>query len=285
MLSVEIAGIVMLVIFGSLSNVKAEDEASATDKAKKTRRLDQMRDRAKRAMVTVINRDAGAKKDEKLSGVELTEQPLFRYDDQPRGFRDGTLWMWTSQGRPVAVGKIEDWRGEQGPMWITCFASLSTVLIDSKWQAGPTWVSKKPGLQFQAVEAFEAPESTESGRLRQFKKLSDRFSISLERNRTDTQELRRLPRHLHRYQLPESQIDDSIMFAWTADGTNPDVVLVIEQRSSGEKKEWMYAMSPVTADKVTLQLDGVVVATKDYTPFTGDDTVRYFFERNSSPID
>lgn len=276
----------MLIFSAAGAILKADEQAPLSDQAPKARRLNQMRERAMRATVRVISDEASATAtDEKPVAVKLEEQPLFRYDDQPRGFRDGTLWMWTAGGRPIAFGKIEDWRGEQGLTWITCFASLSPGLIESSWQSGPKWTARKPGLQFRVFEGFDPPQATESGRLRQFKDLADRFSISLQKYQSDSQELRRLARPLHRYHLPDSNVDDAVIFGWTSDGTNPDVAFAVELRTSGNKKEWLYAMTGMTADKVTLKLDDVVVGSKDYTPVTGDDTVRWFMEKNTDPID
>lgn len=270
-------------------NVIADDPTTVGEQTAQERRLEQMRERASRATVRLISEDVATPTREQPATVEFEAQPLFRYNDQPRGFRDGTLWMWAAEGRPIALCKIEDWRDPRnGPIWITCFASLSTGLIQSKWDSGPTWVSKKPGLQFRPVEGVEAPDANEAGRLRQFKKLSERFTVSLVRaydGVDDRQEMRRLPRPLHRYHRAEAGVTDAVLFAWTSNGTNPDAVVVFELRTSNGKNEWLYAFAPVTADKTQLQLDGGVVDSKDYTPYAGGDTVRYFYDKNSSPID
>lgn len=265
-----------------------DDPKSGAEPSVSARRLEQMKGRAVRATVRIVSEGPQVKTTETLPEVQFDQQPIFRYSDPPRDFRDATLWMWTANGRPVALQKVEDWRpSERGPMWITCFASLHTGLIESSWKKGPTWTSTKPGLPFQLVD-FERPEASDSGRLRQFKKLSERFTVALERDQSgtpDTQEMRRLPRHLHRYQVADQRIADAVIFGWTANGTNPDVVVVIEQRSIGDKHEWHYAMSGITSDKVALSLDGKIVQSQDYTKGGGGPTLRFFFERNMDPID
>lgn len=278
-------GILVLIAAAS-----ADDTAPANETSVATRRLEQMRERANRATVRIIAEGAQAKPSANLPEVQFEGQPVFRYSDPPRGFRDGTLWLWTSSGRPVALGKIEDWRREppDGPTWITCFASLYPGLIEANWQAGPMWTSQKPGLPYQLLGEFERPDATEAGRLRQFKKLSERFSIALERDytgTTDSQQMRRLPRHLYRYKVPDQGVTDAVMFGWTANGTNPDAMVVIELRSVGDKHEWHYAMAQVTADKIVLNLDGKSVQEQDRNITGTGPTLRYFFERNSAPIE
>jgi len=290
--------IASLLLFTATSSA-ADESAAIAEGSVAARRLDQMRERANRATVRIVSdgpqtKHAAGKAAEapskELPEVQFEKQPVFRYSDPPRGFRDCTLWMWTSNGRPVALEKVEDWRRSppDGASWITCFASLYPGLIEVNWHAGPQWTSQKPGLQFQLVEDFERPEATEAGRLRQFKKLSERFSIAIERDysgKLDSQEMRRLPRHLHRYHVPNQSVTDAVMFGWTTNGTNPDAMVVIELRTTGDKHGWYYAMAQVTADKVVLSLDGKSVQEQDRNITGTGPTLRYFFERNSTPID
>lgn len=274
----------------SVAILAADKPTTGSETSATFQRLEQMRDRAIQATVRIVAEGPQAKPATELPEVQLEKQPIFRYSDLPRGFRDGTLWMWTANGRPVALEKVEDWRraAPDGPTWITCFTSLYPGLIEATWPAKPTWTSQKPGLPFQLHADFEQPEATEAGRLRQFKKLSERFSISLEwdySGKPDNQEMRRLPRHLHRYQVPDQGVTDAVMFGWTANGTNPDAMVVIELRSNGDKHEWHYAMSQVTADKIVLKLDGKNVQEQPRNMTGNGPTLRYFFERNSSPIE
>ena len=37
----------------------------------------------------------------------LEAEPLFRYDDVPRGYVDGAVWRWGEQGRPQAIVTTE----------------------------------------------------------------------------------------------------------------------------------------------------------------------------------
>ena len=202
-----------IVLFG----VSVADEPSTAETSNKTRRLDQMLERAKRASIRIIGPDLDSDSKDQPQSVELLPQPLFRYDDQPRGFRDGTLWIWTDKGRPVAIEKVEDWRdATRSPTWITCLTSVSPRMIRATWEGGYDWNSKKPGIEFRSLKDGPQPEANEAGRLRQFKELLRHFSVSMQLYTGDRQELRLLPRQLHRYQIPSEHVTDSVIFGWTA---------------------------------------------------------------------
>ncbi len=272
----------------TLPGVTADDVTPKAEPTAKSRRLDQMRERAKLATIRIVAQPANPTDPvAEAKPVELHPEPMFRYDDQPRGFRDATLWMWTDKGRPVAIGKVEDWRDpKRGPTWITCLTSTSPQLIRASWEGGHDWTAKKPGIQFLPIKDGPKPEKSEAGRLRQFKALSQRFTASMQLYTGDRQELRLLPRQLQRYNIPAERVADAVIFGWTSNGTNPDAVLMIELRTPADQPaEWVYSLAPVTADKLWLKLDDVVVQTKDQTLYPSDDTLIFFFEKNSDTID
>jgi hypothetical protein len=61
----------------------------------------------------------------------LRDEPVFRYSDQPRGFADATVWCWGSEGRPIALAKIDmAQRSNKTPYWNFCVASLADGNID-----------------------------------------------------------------------------------------------------------------------------------------------------------
>lgn len=286
--SVAFACGVILGVVRTPTRVLAFQDPPKTEATGKARRLDQMRERAKLATIHIVPQKT-KKSDaaERSKPVEIHPQPLFRYDDQPRGFRDATLWIWVDKGRPVAIGKTEDWRDpKKGPTWITCLASLSPSPIRATWEGGYDWTAKKPGIELLPIKDGPKPEATETGRLRQFKALSQRFSASMQLYTGDKQELRLLPRQLHRYNIPAEGVVDGVIFGWTANGTNPDAILIMEQRASpGQRPEWVYSLAPVTADKLWLRLDETVVQTKGQTIYPSDDTLIFFFDKNAEPID
>jgi hypothetical protein len=234
-----------------------ERPAAESEAAKKERegRLVEMREQAGEFAVV---RHAG-EKDER---VALHGEPLMRYSDQPRGFVDATLWCWKAQGRPVALGKVEMGVNAGGvPFWMHCVASLDDVSIDIALGGVSRLRTTNAGLVLQKLPHGPVPENKSTARLRQMKELVARFAATIFANDRDKrelvpQEMRLLPSPVHRYSDEAKGIRDGIIFALTTNGTNPDVLIVIELRPEGNlPNEWTYGIVNMTSADVNLRLD------------------------------
>ncbi|GEM_PF-2535746 len=110
--------------------VTPNKEAPGTDDAGSDPILEEMLRRMQDTKVRVIDRNGNE------TVAVLHPKPVFRYSDQPRFFYDATLWVWTVDGLPVAMQKIEVTdlvSGVEGkpkiPKWVHCFTSLSPDLV------------------------------------------------------------------------------------------------------------------------------------------------------------
>jgi hypothetical protein len=253
------------------------DGADKTESdARKAARDENLRLMQRRAQGTTVK-----VKDSDRAEVELIPKPLFHYTDEPRRIQDATLWGWTHGGRLIAVCKIEKYDHSPERTWLYCFGSLSSKLLDVNWLDGNSWASTKPGVEFQTVEATAQPAKDVAGRLRQMKELANRFEarILVDNVNNNTQQMRLLPRPIHRYEKPVGKVLDGAAFGLTTNGTNPDVILLIElQESENGSPKWMYGLAGMTAGGVTVNLDDREVWSK---PFVGQagryDTWLWFF--------
>ena len=189
--------------------------------------------------------------------AELVAEPAVRYVDRFHSIVEGTLWIYGTQGRPVAVQKLERYRRPDFPT--TCLYglfSLSDNLIEAQWPGEPSWTSTKPGIErrpptpqesgayhhglrriswgeLQVLPAGPEPAATDAGRLAQLKEVIRRFSVT----RTDMGDIREemllLPGPIHRYRDPDSGLQDGALFAFAAYGTNPDLLIAIELQRCG----------------------------------------------------
>jgi hypothetical protein len=208
--------------------------------------------------------------------------PLMKYTDVPRKIEMATLWVWQDEGRPVALGKVEAYQKE-GSKWFYCFASASTGLVDGKWPDGHHFQAPKPGIKWAALNG-PAPQETAAGRLRQMKELFRRFSAT---ERDDvlkmTDELRPLARPLHEYSSPKQGVVQGALCGFTANGTNPDVIVALEAvraaEGTGGPKSWRYGVVCMTATGVSVRLDKDEVFTMPHVKSLRDlDTWTYFWE-------
>jgi hypothetical protein len=243
------------ILFTALAALALVASAGAEDatSARRSELLNQMRLLAAQTEVDYENNFAKPR---------LNPNPVFRYDDQPRRFIDATMWVWTDEGRPVAFQKVEaKYRAGNGvPEWGYCFGSVSPELLSAEWPGGRKFRSTEPGIVLRRLSS--APEVAESGPLqrRQLRDLARRFScrIVTDPNNNVTQETRLLTRPLLEYADAKTDLPGAV-FAFAANGVNPDVLILLEAREDGSDLHWNFAPARMTSSGVTLRFDESVV--------------------------
>ncbi len=194
-----------------------------------------------------------------IQPAKLMDEPIFRYSDEQRQIRDATMWVWTVQGRPVSLMKLERY-GFSDPrrQWLFNVGSTSSAILDVKWPFDRAFTSKKPGMTFQPLpDALQAAEN-KSARLTQLKQLSRRFAATMLGGVTNEtrSEMRLLPTPLYRYASDADEILDGALFGFSSTGTNPDAILAIQLRGAEVKgAEWEFAVTGMTTGGLQVRLD------------------------------
>jgi len=240
---------------GSDDQPAAESDAIA---ARRAARLANM----KRLAVQIQMRQADA---EVKPYFEISPDPLFRYSDQPRGFVDATLWAWGTKGatgRPAVLAKVEAAiTPANEPYWHFCVVSLADELVTADFEGERRLTTTRSG--FELLKIPDVPEGAErpAARQRQMKELAARFTATIYNTNPDTkrpepQEMRLLATPIHRYADEAAGLQDGMIFGLTTNGTNPDMLIVIELR--GDKlssAEWKYGIVKMTIAEVRVRLD------------------------------
>jgi hypothetical protein len=230
------------------ASAKPEEDAAAKNLRKK--RLDDMRQLADGAAVFRL---AGGEK----TPAKLAAEPVLRYSGEFHGILDATMWIYGGKGRPVAVEKMELMRTSWHRGYLHCMASLCDDLIEVRWTDYPGWSSKKPGVEFLALPDGPKPVSAETARTRQFKEVARRFSATRIDAGNIREENRLLTQPVYRYRDPDSGIQDGAIFAFIANGTNPDFLLLVELRGTdAAQATWHYGAARMTTGELHLRLDG-----------------------------
>lgn len=134
--------------------------------------------------------------------------------------------------------------------------SLSFPLLDVEWGDAQPWSTRRPGLEFQPLPDGPTPSDTAPARLRQMKQIHRRFSFYQVSFRGRT-EHRLLPRPPYRYAAPDTGLVDGVIFASSAHGTNPSILLLIELRQNeGDAPAWHYGLQHLGNADVHALLDG-----------------------------
>jgi hypothetical protein len=192
--------------------------------------------------------------------------PLFRYDDETRGYVDGTIWRLGEQGRPLAIVTAElhpKYLGG-GSRVIYDFLSLTDQPFTVRSADVPGWSPGGSAIALQPLAGAPPPAAEAAQRLTQLKRQARRFSgtqVVQELDKTSVQ-LRLLPREIDRYSPRKHELADGAIFL-LVNGRNPALLLVVE--TDGEA--WQYGVGRLSSPStLKVQLDDVLVWSQP--PFT-----------------
>ena len=195
---------------------------------------------------------------EKKAQLKLLPEPVLRWNNPVSGVPDGSLVLWVGpDNRPELAAQVFIAAGTKD-LWLHEFQSLSldslTVLRDGAAQ----WQPRKPGIKLTMIEDAPPPPETSVQRLAQMRTIAKDFEAADDFEGKSRWELRLLAKPLQRYGKPNSDILDGALFTF-AHGTDPEVFLMLEARSSGGKYRWHYGLAPMTAYAVRVSYKGKVL--------------------------
>jgi hypothetical protein len=186
----------------------------------------------------------------------LQPQPVLNWTNAD-GFM-GSVFLWTYGGRPEVIGCIGSRQTATGE----CFVfhelhSLSAgVLQPVKFGDGKrVWEPTRSGIELLDVEGAKEPADSERERLTQMRNLAREFTGWMKQD-GDTTELRLLPQPIFRYKAPEQDVLDGALFALVWKGTDPDILLMLENREVGGKQQWKYALARFNWREMWVQRNG-----------------------------
>ncbi len=170
--------------------------------------------------------------------LKLVSTPVLRYSDAGGITTDASVWVWGGQGRPAVVAGIFFLRQEgRDPKWSCELLSLADGGVAVSSAAGWSWSPDKSGLEWLAME--DPPADSPRQRLRQMKEIAERYEIS-SLEKTNKSQLRLMVQPLYRYANEKSGLIDGAIFSFAL-GTNPEALLLLECRKTGESPAWQAA--------------------------------------------
>jgi hypothetical protein len=189
-------------------------------------------------------------------------EPLLRWSQPVRGGDDGAVYLWVREGRPVAVVSYFTYKWPDGRRVILHERhSLTIEPIEVAWRGRTVGHTSQPGVKYRPILGAPTPADTPAARLRQMRTFLRAFSANTVDDKGSTWPLRPLIQPLFRY---ESQ-QDGALFAM-AQGTDPEVFLLLEVRGEGKAARWEYAVARFTDLEIHVRLD-------DHEVFSGPRTL------------
>ncbi|HQU42485.1 MAG: hypothetical protein B7Z73_01535 [Planctomycetia bacterium 21-64-5] len=217
-----------------------------------------MREYAEGTQIELKGGNADDNGDPKLA--EMVPNPVLRYSDEEHRIPDATLWVWTSDGRPVAFQKVEGNDHGGGQQWTICFTSLSEGPVKVKWPMDRSFTSQ--GVTFRPIPGAEIPSENARLRTAQIKALKEQFSARFwfNANGKGGSEARILPTPLFEYSDPKTTMPWGAVFDMSSTGTNPSALLLIDARhGEAGRMQWHYGFARMTAVSVRASLNNVEV--------------------------
>jgi hypothetical protein len=197
---------------------------------------------------------------------QMQPTPLFRYDDETRGYVDGTVWRLGETGRPLAIITAElhpNYLGT-GPCVVYDLLSLTGRPFTARSRDIPGWSPRAAAVVLKALPRAPETSTVPAKRLTQLKEQARRFSGTQEVQETDKTfvHLRLLPREIERYTSGPQEHADGAIFLF-ANGRNPALLLVVET----DGKEWQYGIGRLSMPStLEMRLDDTVVWSEPRIP-------------------
>lgn len=192
---------------------------------------------------------------------KLHPDPILRYSDPAREFPDATLWLWTRDGSPSVVSKLERARVATGMVWQYCLAGASEESAVVHWEDETEWKATRGGLEWKPLALEQVPKAAPTGRLIQFRELARSFAGTITTHEGDKEELRLLTQPLFRYASETRRVSDGVVFGLASNGTNPECLLMLQIRraNKGDLATWEFGCIGLSAELMDIRRGTEVV--------------------------
>jgi hypothetical protein len=226
-----------LLILGLAAAARAQDPAEAGSSADRA-------EESQAAAAKEVQKFEFALADSSTKPLKLHETPVLRYTNPLRGDVHANLYVWTRDGRPEVIASVSSWYSPRRYLGLAA-TSLSLEKLVGTRDGQLIWRPRGAGLAFRPVPDAPPPADTPAQRLRQMGALARQFSAEFKREARYNEggKLRLLSRPLFRYEPAKGDVQDGALYA-LADGTSPQLNLLIESRAAGSGHEWQYALAP-----------------------------------------
>ena len=209
--------------------------------------------------------------------LKLSERALLTFGDAARDHEAGTLWAWSSGGRPVAMMELFRATGDD-KLWLHALTMTSPKLVRMKAKSGAVWSPRKSDFEPKALPGELGVGDKPARRLRQMKDLARRFTAHEFWDPNNSRfELRLLAQPVLRYADPANNVVDGAVFVF-AHGTNPEVLMLLEAvGADAATAKWQYSFARSGSAEMHVELDGQEVWLRERPPgITGTPVDSYW---------
>lgn len=173
---------------------------------------------------------------------ELRQKPVLVWSNPAKFDQKGAVFVWMKEGRPSLLGTLFDSVHSGRPRSSIELLSLSDTEITGRIDDVVFWNPAKSDLKWEPFASITEIGATSQRRLLQMRQISREFEATLTDKDGSKLQLRLLPTPLLTYE-PNDFATEGAIFAFAATGTDPDVLLLIENRMMNGKYAFYFAFA------------------------------------------
>ena len=189
------------------------------------------------------------------SSFVLHDKAIFRHTQTVRGDDIGSVFLWKeASGRPAVIGVIFAWSQGRIRNVMHEFHSLHQQGVTMDLPGRKSWTTQQPGLKWLKFPKADAPDASPLKRKLQAKALSRRVSANATDPAKSRWELRLVPTPIYEYTIADEGVDYGGVFS-LCQGTDTELLVLLEARKMADKSEWYYAFAPFTDYQLAVSID------------------------------
>ncbi len=191
--------------------------------------------------------------------LKLHSRPVLKWTNPVSGIEHGVLILWHEHDRPAVFAQVFKLPAPQN-LWLHECQSVIAEPLQFTLPEKLVWKPKASAAEFQTLTKVDPPGEKPAARLLQARAIARRFTASEDFRTTSNAaasrfELRLIPQPVYQYTSEKLGVLSGTVFAFV-NGTDPEVLLVVEAFSENRSTGWRYLLAPMTCWAVAATWDG-----------------------------
>ena len=197
--------------------------------------------------------------------IELIPEPVLYWTNPIAGKWEGAVYLWTAEGRPAVIASPLH-QVDRRKMAHE-FHQLTESPLTGLRNGEVVWRTSEKGVTWKPIPGADAPATSPTARGLQMRALARKFSAKKTGPEKVVHDMRLMPRPVYQYQSPaDKQVIDGACFI-LSQTTDPEVVVLVEARKTGEAAQWLYALARLNQHAFVISCDDQEVMRFPFVPF------------------
>ncbi|MEZ6129485.1 MAG: hypothetical protein R3C59_12450 [Planctomycetaceae bacterium] len=177
--------------------------------------------------------------------VPMKQQSLLNWNNPARNGETGSVFLWTDNDRPVAIGTCFIYTYDREERRKHAFHILCDDTLNVAHRDRPIWNPKAGGVVFKKLPAAPTPGINPAQRNRQLRSLARQFEVTVTQKNGRKEQCRLVPQPLYRYESADGTNVGAI-FSFAV-GTDPEALLLLNVANDADgQPAWHYGFARFT---------------------------------------